>query len=115
MDNTSDDSPVPITVSNDGNIVVNLSLYANQSLWLREPLNTTFFRFMAGNETTGAFNWSGSITTFTNVTNSSQDFIKQLDWNRSKNIAEIELEVTAPTDEPDGKKETFIFVESVWY
>jgi hypothetical protein len=115
LDNTSDDSPVPITVSNEGNIIVNLSLYANQSLWLREPLNTTFFRFMAGNETTGAFNWSGSVTTFTNVTSYAQDFIKQLDWNRSKNIAEIELEVTSPTDEPDGKKETFVFVESVWY
>lgn len=115
-DNTTDDSPQPITIQNDGNILVNVTVYSNQSLWVRQPLNTSYFQFAAGNTSeAGAFNWTGSLTNFTNMTNVVQQIIQKLHFNETADSAEIEMFVTAPTDEPAANKESFIFIESTWY
>ncbi|MBI2139890.1 right-handed parallel beta-helix repeat-containing protein [Candidatus Woesearchaeota archaeon] len=116
-DNTTDNSPAPVRVRNDGNIRLNISVHANQSLWIRKALNTTFYMMAAGNFSTQpeSFNWSGSAQSFTNVTNVSKYIIKQLEFNATKNTGEIEISVTTPPDEPDGAKESFLILQSVWY
>tara|TARA_Y100000310_G_scaffold241784_1_gene245867 strand:+ start:29111 stop:30070 length:960 start_codon:yes stop_codon:yes gene_type:complete len=112
-DNTTDDSPIPITIENDGNININATIYANESLWESKSLNTSFFQFKAGNSTEiNAFNWTGSATDWLNVTSYSIGAIKQLNFSDSSDLAEIELYVSVPTDETAGTKTSTLVIES---
>ncbi len=111
-DNTTDDSPAPIKAENDGNILINISVYANKSLWESQPLNTSFFRFMAGNSTEqNSFNWTGSSTDWLDVASYPIGTIKQLNFSDARDMAEIELYVSVPTDEPSGTKTSTLVIE----
>ena len=55
----------------------------------------------------GAFNWSNSVTTWTQVNNHTNfTAVSQLDFNDSKDSAEIDLYVLVPPTESIGTKVT---------
>jgi len=111
-ENTTDDSPAPIKVENDGNILINVSIYANESLWKSQNLNTSYFQFKADNSSeANAFNWTGSTQDWLNVSSFALPVIKQLNFSDATDIAEIELYVTVPTDEPAGTKISTLVIE----
>jgi len=115
--NTTGDDPYPLVVENSGNVVVNLTLHANSSLWSRSyaGLNTIYFQYMADNTSeTNSFNWSLSQTSFTNLSSVGINLIKALSYNNSKDTAEIELKVVVPPDEPSGSKVTGLVVTATY-
>ncbi|HLC73855.1 MAG TPA: LamG domain-containing protein [Candidatus Nanoarchaeia archaeon] len=107
-DNTTDDSPAPLTVENDGNTIINVSLTQDVgNLWLTSPSPTAYFMFKISNKTgeEGAFNWSGSHTnTFSNVPIANNISIHLLNWTNATDIAEVDLNVTVPTNEGGGNR-----------
>jgi hypothetical protein len=112
-DNTTDDSPAPLVVENDGNVFLNISIYANESLWTQQPLNTTFFRFKADNGSeTISFNSTSSQTDWFNMTSYSKGVINYLNFTDSTDSAEIDLYIQVPDDEPSGTKTCTLVIES---
>ncbi len=110
---TTDDLPPPLTIQNDGNVLTNISVYANASLWQAQPLNTSYFQFKATESETGAFNLTGSITTFSNMTSYTTGIIRQLNFSDAKDLARIDLLIRVPTDEPAGTKTVRVIVDGV--
>ena len=115
-DNTTNGQPHPFVVQNDGNVIANITwVSANQSMWNTQSLNTEYFRFKIDNTTNEAesFNYSESTTTWTNMTDIAvlnQTAIAYLDYNDSKDIAEIDLLIEVPQEEPAGMKLVTIYV-----
>jgi hypothetical protein len=111
-ENTTDGSPAPIKVENDGNILINVSIYANESLWKSQNLNTSYFQFKADNSIF-VMTWSSPRSTqdWLNVSSFALPVIKQLNFSDATDIAEIELYVTVPTDEPAGTKISTLVIE----
>ena len=106
--NTSDGSPTPFLMQNDGNVFVNVSIYANASIFQQSVLGSTDFQFMAGNYSLepNSFKWNASQITWASMPNSSNQtkVVAELDFNNSKDLAESEIYVRVPSVEPEGNK-----------
>jgi len=105
---TSDNKPSPFLVENNGNVNASLiNITANASLW-KDPtagLGTWYLTMKAANSTeAGSFNWTASTTVYTPITASNQSIISTLDWNSSRNSAELDINVSVPMQEPAGNK-----------
>jgi len=115
-DNTTDGSPGPFVVQNDGNVIANITwVSANQSLWTNAGLNTEYFRFKVDNTTNepGSFNYSASTITWTNITDigvKNETAVAYLHYNDSKDTAEIDLLIEVPGVEPPGMKLVTVYV-----
>ena len=117
-DNTSDDSPGPLTVQNDGGVFVNVSIKRDVS---STPLfsgtgggdNTASFQFKVDNSTeVNSFDYAASITSWTNVpgTTAVDNIIAYLNSSDASDIAEVDLLIAVPNDESTGpKNETLVF------
>ncbi len=104
-DDTTDNSPPPLVIENNGNININVKVRAEDPLWVRAALNTSYFRIKADQTSEiNSFNYSGSITSWTNVPDSYIILIRDLDWHNSSDSAEADLYVLVPPDEPPGNK-----------
>ena len=106
-DDTTDDSPQPFIIENDGNIEVDINAYGENSLWTMASLGSNYFMFKADNSSElNSFNYSGSITSWVAVPNQSNQvlLIRQLDWHDTSDTAEIDVYVRSPVDEPPGPK-----------
>jgi hypothetical protein len=110
-DDTSDGSPAPMVVQNDGSVRVDVTIARDAS---SSPLfsgtgggdDTASFQFKADSTNeTGSFNHSGSITNWTNVPGTAPlTAIYGLKYSDSQDSAEIDLRIQVPTDEPMGEK-----------
>ncbi|MEM4325858.1 MAG: hypothetical protein QXU40_00970 [Candidatus Pacearchaeota archaeon] len=112
---TTDNSPYPFLIENAGNVFVNVSVYANNSLWVRESNPTNKFQFKADKNPSkpGSFNWALSITTWTNMSLLTPlRAIAYLDYNDTRDWAELDIKITSPLDEPPGTKSSMIIFES---
>ncbi len=112
--NTTTDNPQPIVVENDGNVRINITVYANQSLWIRNyaGLDTLYFQMKAGNTSElGAFNASASLFDWINVSSSPMNVFKSLHYNDSKDTGEIDLLIRVPPDEDSGSKITGLVIQ----
>ena len=115
-DNTTDGSPGPFVVQNDGNVIANITwVSANQSMWSTKGLNTEYFRFKVDNTTNepDSFNYSASTITWTNITDigvKNETAVAYLHYNDSKDTAEIDLLIEVPADEPPGMKLVTVYV-----
>lgn len=107
-ESTTDDSPAPLLIQNDGGVDVNISASGT-------PLfsgtgggdNTASFQYKArvNPSETGSFNTGSSVMSFTNVTTSVlTGFINQLKYGDSADSAYIDLQVKIPMDESLGQK-----------
>lgn len=117
--NTTTGSPAPLTVQNDGGVLVNVSIAKdNSSSALFSGTgsgdNTATFQFKI--DTVGgepnSFNYGSSQTSWTNVpgTTAIDDVITELKYSDSTDSAEVDLMINVPSDEPLGaKNETLVF------
>jgi len=114
-DNTTDNSPWPLRIMNSGNVYVNLTINAS-ALWVDPvaPLGTNYYRFKADNVTgeAGAFNYSASTTSWTNMSATPISLLKSLDFHDVTDEAEIDLYIKVPLNEPAGGKTSTITISS---
>ena len=111
--NTTEGSPGPFVIQNNGNVHVNISLYANSPLWISAsaPLGTRYFRFMAGNITGPSFAWNASQTVWANISASQKPLLSRLNYT-GNNSAAAHIGITVPPDEPPGSKISVIVFEA---
>lgn len=113
---TSDGAPNPFGLRNDGNCVIDVNISATDPLWVSAGLPSNYFNYSVDwfpNEI-GAFNWSGSTTTWTNVPLVNGSFIDSLNYTDTNDSAEVEIQIMVPWDEPPGpKSSTLVFTG--WY
>ena len=108
--NTSDDTPTPFLVQNDGNSLVNITLYAT-GLFDTAPLPSWYYQCKAGDSTEiGAFNSTFSLTDWTNITGQTSplELISLLQYQDINDSAEVEIQIKAPVDEGAGFKTSTI-------
>jgi len=107
---TTDDSPQPFIVRNNGNYEVNISVNASQ-LWNSVGLGTEYYRFKVGiyNGIT-SFDYDNSQTTWENFTSQPKEVIRNLNYKSSNNTAEIEIYVKVPNNEGAGSRSSVVEV-----
>lgn len=111
-DNTTDLTPKPFNLTNDGNVLINISI-AVTSLWQTAASPTALFGCRCGNTTvdgncsqTGI--WPTFNDTFRNCPTSATVFIGFLDWDNSNDTNYLHINVTVPSGEPGGFRESTI-------
>ncbi|MDP3026447.1 MAG: LamG domain-containing protein, partial [Nanoarchaeota archaeon] len=116
-ENTSDNSPPPLVLSNDGNAELNIS--ANfTDLWdsIANPSNN--FQFKVRNLSSGCFVTSGSQTSWANSPSITAKVINRLNFTSGYQTGcsntSVDLLVTVPDDESPGDKSSIItFISSL--
>ena len=117
-DNTTDNSPGPLVIQNDGGVNVNVSIARDvNSTALFSGTgggdNTASFQFKVDNSTEpNSFNWVDSTTTWTNIPGVAgiNNVLTELKYQDSTDTAEVDLLINIPSDEPVGaKNETLVF------
>ena len=105
-ESTEDDTPLPFIVQNNGNVFVNLSVNASDSLWSMVGLDNHNFRFKADENAseTGSFNMTMSALEWLNVSYTAFDTVADLDFDDDGDIVEIDIAVIVPDSEPPGEK-----------
>ncbi|HLC53697.1 MAG TPA: LamG domain-containing protein [Candidatus Nanoarchaeia archaeon] len=109
FNDTTDDSPLPFVLENEGNAYVNVTVNAS-SLWSNAASPTQYYRFKADNISgeAGAFAWAQSVTSFTNVPVAPLIALAQFNYSDAQDSAEIDIYVEAPPNEPPGKKSSIV-------
>ena len=105
-DATHDDNPNPIKIENDGNTMldINLSLIG-LNLWNSVPSPTSYFMYKVDNRTEPySFNYAGSQTTYSNVPIVNTTFISLLNHTNATDLAEVDFNLTVPSQEIPGIK-----------
>ena len=115
VDDTTDNSPLPFLIENDGNVFVNVSIYANDDLWINSlALNPSdYFRYKVDNDLSelDSFNWTISKTAFWSQVPpllGEEIVIAHLNWSDNSDSAEIDLDLTVPPNEIAGPKQSLI-------
>ena len=116
-DNTTDDSPPPFIVQNDGTVKVDVTIARdNESTPLFNGTgggdNSTSFQFKVDDNETDSINKEKSIINWTNVPGTTPlTFIGELKYQDNHDSARVDLLINVPADEPPGlKNETLIFI-----
>ncbi len=112
-DDTTDNSPLPFVIQNDGNADVNVTIEATD-LWSTSANPTSNYQFRCGN-TGEASCASGSVTSFTNIPASGNPTlaIAYLAYTDASDTNEAEIRIVAPSSEPPGpKSSTVTFIAS---
>jgi hypothetical protein len=102
---TTNDKPSPFILNNDGNAMIDINL-TGESLFNVVTPPTYHFQYKVDNSSgeEGAFNWVNSQTTYQNVSTSATKLFEDLNHSAGKNSAEIDINITVPTNEPAGNK-----------
>lgn len=116
VNDTTDNAPAPFTVRNDGNVAINISASSSDNLWDTQANPTMYYQVRCGNTS----EWTGCSSnynpknqnTFTNVPTSATQIIWNLTYASSVDEAEIDINVTVPTDEGGGSKSSALTVTS---
>ncbi len=113
FNDTTDNSPPPFILRNDGNVYINISV-AVSSLWSQAGSPTANFQGMCGNYTT-EHNCTGvnNTITYTNLPTSATRFIGNLNYSAASDEIEFEINITVPTDEPSGYKNSTVTFTAV--
>lgn len=113
--NTTDNSPSPFVIQNDGNSLINVNISATD-LWLIVSNPTEYYKLKVDNVSgeEGAFNWTGSNTNWINVsTTNNTIFINKLNYSDATDSAEVDVYVEVPENEtPVSKSSTVYFISS---
>ncbi len=109
-DDTTDSSPEPFQIQNDGNVRVNVSVLST-SIWQSSlgQLGTSYFRFKANRTSESpSFSWSTSATSWLNMSGSAQLAIAYLNYSDASDLGAVDLFVKVPADEPPGQRQATI-------
>ena len=106
--NTTDNSPLPFIIQNDGGVSINVTIESTD-LWTRAANPTSKYQFKCGDSSEVACA-VGSQTSFTNIPVSGNPsiVIAFLSNTNSIDTNEVELNATVPSDEPGGSKGSVI-------
>ena len=108
---TTDNSPAPFVLQNDGNVKVNVTAGAS-SLWEAIANPNQYYKFKIDNKTDelNSFNWLASLTSWTNMplTASAILGIVELKYPDANDTAEIDVYVEIPPNEPPGTKNSTV-------
>lgn len=115
VDDTTDDSPFPFLIVNDGDVKVNVTAEATD-IWdgTGGANPSSYYQFRCGDSSEVACA-GGSITVWTNMPASASPtlVIAYLDYNDTIDTNEVEIKLTVPSDEPAGSKtSTVTFIAS---
>ena len=109
---TTDDSPEPFRLRNDGNCFIDINLSSQDLLWDTQPSPSDFFRYMIDNVSgeVGSLNWSSPNTTvsWTPIPIVNGSAISNLNYSDSSDEAEIEIYIEVPAGESSGVKSSII-------
>jgi len=109
---TTDNSPLPFVIENDGNAVSNISINST-AFWNTVTSTSKYYQYKIDNVTgeEGAFNWAATMTAWMNVSiTGAMVAIAELNYPDATDTAEIDLNITVPPSEAAGKKgATIIF------
>jgi len=112
---TTDNSPSPLLIQNNGNTLINISTNASDPLWSSNTTTSDYFKFKIDNSTElGSFKWLSSLTSWTNVpiTGNAIHSITELNYSDSKDTAEIDLYIEVPPNEAPGFKDSLLIFQS---
>ncbi len=109
---TTTNNPVPFVIQNDGNVNVNVSIYALDALWGNAALDTQYFQFKIDNFTSENNSFKWGLLSWTNVSSSPVLSIGNLSSSDSTDSAEIDVKITAPYGELVGDKSSTLTFES---
>ena len=112
--NTSDDTPLPFLLQNDGNCMLNISVNAT-SPFSSVNSESDYYKYKADNKSgeEGSFDWPQSITAWTQMPiTSSQTAIADFNWSNSTDSAEVDLLFLIPLGESAEDKNTTVYFES---
>jgi hypothetical protein len=109
---TTTNNPAPFVIQNDGNVNVNVSIYALDALWSNAALNTEYFQFKIDNftEENNSFRWG--LLSWTNISSSPILAIGNLSYSDTNDSAEVDIKIIAPSGEIAGDKSSTITFES---
>jgi len=112
-DNTTDNSPLPFVVRNDGNYKTNITIEATD-LWNTSANPSAYYQTMSEeNETNSVFSTAMDlISTFTNMpaTAAAINIITNLNWTDTKDEAQIEFNITVPASEQPGTRSSTVTI-----
>ncbi|MCD6496556.1 MAG: hypothetical protein J7K54_04765 [Candidatus Aenigmarchaeota archaeon] len=111
---TTDDSPEPFRIRNDGNCFVDVNLSSSDLMWDTHPEPSSYYMYKVDNVTgeENSLNWSSPNTTSSwspvpDVNGSAMSFFNYSD---ATDEAEIDLYIEPPSGEPAGvKTSTLLF------
>jgi len=115
---TTDNIPLPFRIRNDGNVVVNISITANNSLFSENPNPTIYFTAACGNSTTAGVAEHNCTQALREIgwfsiplgEPGSNAIIANLEFNATIDEAEIDINVTVPAGTaPGGKSSVLTF------
>ncbi len=111
---TTDNSPLPFLLQNDGNCMLNISINATD-LWTSVSNPVNYFQYKIDNKTgeEGSFDWVLSTTSWDQVPDVDEIAIVSFNWSSLKDSAEIDLNVTAPPAEGAGDKSSTVYFTGV--
>ncbi len=122
-DDTEDNIPNAVGISNDGNSLVNVNIsLLDSGLWISKPSPTIYFSYKITNFTgppdhSGAFRWATSNTSgytpipLSNIT--AIDLLKYVNLTNSRVVARVDINITVPSDEPGGRKNSTLLFSSM--
>ncbi|MDD3994141.1 MAG: hypothetical protein PHX15_03020, partial [Candidatus Nanoarchaeia archaeon] len=111
---TSDNSPAPLTIKNDGNVKINISASASQ-MWDVKDNDSEYYKVKVDNRSgfSNAFKWISSAFNWLNMSITGQVFlIDSLEYHDSQDSAEIDIYLEVPPNEGPGLKNSTIVFES---
>jgi hypothetical protein len=109
---TSDDSPLPLSVRNVGNCMTDINLSATDLLWDSVPNPSSYFTYKVDNfpGEGGAFNYSGSQTAWANIPDTNTSFVKNLNYTSGNRSVEVDIGIIVPqAEQPGTKSATILF------
>ncbi|NOZ80469.1 MAG: hypothetical protein GXP63_02255 [DPANN group archaeon] len=115
--NTSEGTPAPFRIENNGNWEVNISVNASP-IWTSAlaPMDTDYYQFKAnGTDEGSTFDRPTSTTSWTNMTNSLQHVITRLNHSDGSDSVALDLRLLVPLDEdPGSKQSSLVFKLTEW-
>ena len=111
---TTDDSPPPLVIQNDGNCMANVSVNASQ-LWSTVGEASDKYKFKVANksEEEGAFDWLSSLVSWTNMPITSAVVgISGFNYSDSVDSAEVDVYIEVPSNEPPATRSSIIIFTS---
>ena len=105
----------PFRIRNNGNTVVDLvNMTSSESLWSSSGcgLGTDYMLFKVDNASSeqNSFNWSSSITSWTNFSSYNEYVVNDLNYSESNDEFLIHFNITVPSSEPPGVKKSTIIL-----
>lgn len=113
---TTDNSPLPLIGANSGNVIINVTI--NASALFTRVMNTINYMFEAADNETGSFNSGCSQTTYTPLDNASSKTLfcnlsSDVISSTANNSGKIHINVTVPSDEPGGYKNSTLQLTAI--